>query len=181
MFVDPLYWVFESELPNRLCDQIIEEGKKMSPSEGVAGDKVDKSVRDSGVCFFRNPSWVGGLCEHYVRVANRSSDWNFDLKVVQDPQFTIYESGQHYTWHQDVIGKGNVRKLSMVIQLTDPNEYEGGKLELKNNVGEEVVCQDFMARGSVIVFPSVTWHRVTPITKGRRYSAVAWAVGPEFK
>ena len=37
------------------------------------------------------------------------------------------------------------------------------------------------AAGSVIVFPSCMEHRVTPITKGTRYSVVCWFVGPPFK
>lgn len=181
MFVEPSYWIFESEIPARVCDQILEEGKKMKPQVGQAGGEFNEEVRDSDVCFFKDVSWIGGLCEHYIRTANRSSKWHFDISVVQDPQFTIYEIGQHYTWHQDILRQGNDRKLSMVVQLNDPEEYDGGRLKMKNSLGEEFVCQDFLPRGSVIVFPSVTWHCITPVTRGRRHSLVCWAVGPQFK
>ena len=42
-------------------------------------------------------------------------------------------------------------------------------------------CTEIRPRGSVIVFPSFVWHRVKPVTKGVRYSVVAWYGGPPFK
>ena len=37
-----------------------------------------------------------------------------------------------------------------------------------------------LIQGSVIVFDSRDWHRVTPITKGIRYSIVCWTKGPNL-
>jgi hypothetical protein len=46
-------------------------------------------------------------------------------------------------------------------------------------LGEQIV-KDIRDQGSVIVFDSRDWHRVTPCTKGTRYSIVCWTVGPNF-
>lgn len=38
-----------------------------------------------------------------------------------------------------------------------------------------------MGRGSVIIFPSYVWHRVKPVTRGKRYSLVVWNLGHPFR
>ncbi len=89
-----------------------------------------------------------------------------------------YNSGDHYqAWHQD-FGRGKIstRKLSASIQLSNPEEYEGGNLEFFN--GEIVPAS--LEQGSLIIFPSFVFHRVTPVTKGVRHSLVAWMNGPHF-
>lgn len=102
-----------------------------------------------------------------------------------DVQFTEYHSSQtgHYDWHEDNCWFPAVdrqtpwdRKLSVVVALSNPKEYEGGKLELCN-----VEKHDFGAQGDLIIFPSLLRHRVTPVTSGVRYTLVSWAVGPRWK
>ena len=70
---------------------------------------------------------------------------------------------------------GNTRKLSMSVILN--SEFEGGNLEIG---GGHLQTPSF-GEGSIIVFPSYTPHRVTPVTKGIRYSLVSWFVGPPFR
>ena len=76
---------------------------------------------------------------------------------------------------------GKVRKISMTLNLTDPKSYEGGNL--KFDLGPHVkgdrlkVCDDSRSQGSLIVFPSFTYHCVTPVTSGTRYSLVLWLLG----
>jgi PKHD-type hydroxylase len=72
-----------------------------------------------------------------------------------------------------------------VCQLSDKKEYKGGNLEFDFRNTESgkpniVKCIEFMPRGSVIVFPSFIYHRVTPVTNGTRYSLVAWNLGNPF-
>jgi PKHD-type hydroxylase len=81
---------------------------------------------------------------------------------------------------------GNIRKLSVTVSLEDGNAYEGGNLEfdLRNREDSKSVilsAEQARDKGSIIVFPSFVWHRVTPVTKGTRYSLVIWSVGPPFK
>ncbi len=76
---------------------------------------------------------------------------------------------------------GKVRKLSMTILLN--GNYQGGEFKFAsyNKLESEVEIPDFKNAGSVIVFPSFMEHQVAPVTKGTRYSLVAWFVGPPFK
>jgi PKHD-type hydroxylase len=71
-----------------------------------------------------------------------------------------------------------VRKLSLVIQLSDEEDYVGGNLELK--FGKEPVILS-KKRGTMLLFPYYVLHRVTPVTEGTRYSLVSWVTGPAFK
>ena len=97
-----------------------------------------------------------------------------------------YKDGGHYGWHQDVNESaisphGEGRKLSLTFSLSDPKTYEGGYLEffLSRPMHESWV-KDIRAQGSIVVFDSRDYHRVTPVTKGTRYSVVCWTVGPNF-
>ena len=80
-----------------------------------------------------------------------------------------------------------MRKLSVTVSLSDPKDYEGGFLQfdLRNkgeiNTSEVITCKEIMSRGSIVVFPSYTWHRVSPVTKGTRLSLVQWNFGPGYK
>ena len=73
----------------------------------------------------------------------------------------------------------------MTISLTDPSEYEGGDLEFDfrdtDKGSQPRICEEIRQKGSVIVFPSFVWHRVKPVTKGRRHSLVCWNLGYPFK
>ena len=60
------------------------------------------------------------------------------------------------------------------MQLSDPADYDGGELELKNSTRTLVAPR---AQGTLIVFPSFLLHRVAPVTRGTRRSLVGWASG----
>jgi predicted 2-oxoglutarate/Fe(II)-dependent dioxygenase YbiX len=79
-----------------------------------------------------------------------------------------------------------IRKLSVTISLSNPEDYEGGELEfdLRNSPDGKpniIKCKEILPRGSIVVFPSHVWHRVAPVTKGTRYSLVIWSLGYPFK
>jgi PKHD-type hydroxylase len=165
------------------CDSLTFENGAVGGLDGV-GYKVD--VRESKV------AWVGLNDDTrflYDRLAFilRSLNgqfYNFDMYgFSEDMQYTVYDgnSNGHYVWHLDngVSDKGNVpRKLSLVLQLSDPADYEGGDLEIMTSATPVQVKKE---RGMVAVFPSYTLHRVTPVTKGVRKTLVVWATGPSFR
>lgn len=130
-------------------------------------------------------AWIYDRLAYITRSLN-AQNWQFDLNGFnEDLQFTVYdESDSHYTWHVDTIKTGNpgsisqARKLSLVIQLSDPIDYEGGDLEFKTGPNEIKIPKE---RGLVAAFPSYTLHRVTPVTSGVRKSLVIWISGPPFK
>ena len=72
-----------------------------------------------------------------------------------------------------------VRKLSFSIQLSDPDDYEGGNLQLLDEGGSNYLAP--RQRGCICLFDSRTQHRVLKVTKGTRKSIVGWVVGPRWK
>ncbi len=110
-----------------------------------------------------------------------SALWQFDInEQLGSLQYGVYRSdGGHYDWHMD-LGQGltRQRKISMVIQLSSIDEYEGGEFEMFVN---KEVLEFPKEKGAVILFPSYCMHRVTPITKGERKSLVLWVSGLPFK
>lgn len=72
-----------------------------------------------------------------------------------------------------------VRKLSFTLQLSDPDEYEGGNVQLIDEAGMSYIAP--RQRGTIILFDSRTQHRVIKVKKGVRKSIVGWVLGPRWK
>jgi PKHD-type hydroxylase len=94
-------------------------------------------------------------------------------------QYTKYYGTNkgHYSWHGDVGPGVSHRKLSLVLQLTDPSEYEGGELEI--SIGSRTLTVP-KVKNSLAVFPSFVLHRVLPVTQGERRSLVTWISGQNY-
>lgn len=124
--------------------------------------------------------WVVDKIMDQVIEANNMI-WNFDLKsIVDEIQYTEYDGqGGHYDWHMD-IGPGSIshRKISVTVQLSDPDDYEGGDLQIMNSSNVSSVPR---GKGNVIIFPSFLLHRVTPLISGNRKSLVLWVGGGHYK
>lgn len=124
-------------------------------------------------------SWVYEKLHDLLYEAN-SVMWKMDLSLMPEPiQYTeYYEGGGHYDWHMDCgIGAQNRRKISVTVQLSHPDDYEGGDLEF--NTGN--VHQGPRVQGAAVIFPSFFMHRVTPVTKGTRKSFVLWVGGEPYR
>ena len=72
-----------------------------------------------------------------------------------------------------------VRKLSFTLQLSDPDEYEGGYVQLIDDSGKSYIAP--RQRGTIILFDSRTQHRVIKVKKGVRKSIVGWVLGPRWR
>jgi hypothetical protein len=106
--------------------------------------------------------------------------YDFDITGLEDLQFTLYQGqGDHYGQHCDAGYKTNQnRKLSVSLQLSDPNLYRGGDLRFYTSEQGQPAPR---AQGTLIVFPSYLLHQVDPVTEGLRHSLVTWVVGPRFR
>jgi len=203
------YWFWKNAIPRRLCDEIIQYGLKHEQGRATTGDqgrdrdllknplsvkeiKQLKKKRDSAVVWM-NDNWIYKEIQPYVQESNSVAGWNFQWQGPESCQFTIYTKGQYYGWHQDSwdeayktpgATQGKIRKLSMSVSLSDQKEYSGGKLEFDFRAMSKQkpqACKEINSKGSLVVFPSFVWHRVTPVTRGTRYSLVSWHTGDPFK
>lgn len=173
------YW-FDSRFTSENCAKIISLCKEF-PREEASTFGSDKSHRDSFVRWVEireSTKWIFEELKDCCSEANG----NFGLDLCgfwESIQFTEYiGKGSHYGYHMD-IGPGHYfRKISIVVQLSNPKDYEGGELILDTG-GREITCPK--EQGSVILFPSILQHKVNPLLSGDRYSLVVWISGPAWK
>ena len=200
-------WYF-SGLPDKVIESLEEDlesnfGDQMGDSR-LMGDALNKDKRNSKNTWVPTTHWTAGLVWHYIERANREN-FLYDIRNIdgETMQYTEYGVGEFYGWHNDAgischykpVSVGNhderrekdfiqenlelVRKLSFVVQLSDPEDYEGGNLQLLAEDGNSYFAP--RKKGTVIVFDSRTSHRVLKVTKGKRKSLVGWVVGPRWK
>jgi len=178
-----LYAFWNNAFSKEECQTIINIAKNKGLIKGTTKG-VTKDVRDSKISWLYpvdDIDWV------FRRVTDMTLSLNerffkFDLFGLNEGfQFTNYEapSGK-YGKHVDRGMNMPVRKLSISIQLTDPEEYEGGELKLYDGDDDEAIVMD-KTQGTLILFPSYVLHEVMPVTKGTRNSLVTWITGKQFK
>lgn len=176
----------------RQCDRIVALGLDAAAAAGTVVDLAGGTgLRDCTVAWLPcddSTAWIRERLRSLAATVNRH--YGFDLTGVgEDLQFTTYTGpGGHYTWHQDGLDRGvERRKLSVVVQLSDPGAYEGGDLEFLEVAEDYGPAQreEFRhlarARGTAIAFPAFEYHRVLPVRAGVRHSLVWWLDGPPFR
>ena len=178
------YWLWEDALSKEFCNAALAEVDWATSELGGIGNTnpvVDLEKRRTDVIWqdFMQP--LGCIAKAYMDIANQSAGWGYGVSNQESTQIGRYKSSDngYYDWHMDAgpPNNGIQRKLSISILLSDPSEFEGGELQFKGMEDRKILTK----QGSIVVFPSFIEHRVTPVTKGVRYSAVTWAHGPSFK
>jgi PKHD-type hydroxylase len=181
------YWLYDSQPLKDICDDIIANSPLISEAGVQDNDAVN--VRASKV------SWIAPDNEYgeellnnlvpFINNANSEANWNFELNWCENFQYTVYEKNDKYDWHTDYVlqeeNSADNRKLSFTLLLND--DFEGGEFELEAgapSIEERHVTVE-MKKGDILFFPSYTWHRVKPVTKGTRKSLVGWIHGPNWQ
>lgn len=209
MILENYYCCFADAVPIKICDHILsyanylknKNKEKLAFIQNISEETINKNPemknnlfknRNSNVIWMNEP-WIYKEIQPFVIEANKKCNWNFDWEWSEELQFTKYGPGQFYNWHQDsfkenkiINGKIMNRKLSVTLSLSNYNEYEGGQLEFDflnkgRGISNVNICEEVKTKGSLVVFPSFLWHRVTPVTKGIRYSLVMWNNGISWK
>ena len=188
------YTIFKSALPRQMCTDIILHhcDREYTPGGILTGDGDDGSVKhDLRKVDIQGTEleWLNAMLIGYTRIANHH---NFDYDLTdydkERAQFSKYDVGMYFNNHMDFScdrsSTANTRKLSVTVQLSDENDYEGGDLLLDYADMEDwsweadsnkLVCP--REQGTVIVFDSRWVHQVQPVTRGTRYSLVKWVHG----
>ena len=171
------------------CDRIIQIGELYNAMNSTVGADSEKQKSNEAIRKSLN-SWIGLNKDTewiYERLGNicrclNGLHWRFDISgFAEDLQYTRYNSdGCFYGWHIDNGIKGSEypqRKLSITLQLSNPDEYEGGDFQIHSSRLSTLPKE----KGLVIAFPSYSLHQVTPVTKGSRKSLVVWLSGKPFQ
>ena len=215
-------WIYPEYFTPQEVNQIHAIASKYELEESMIGQKqkdpddrtdkggyTDDRIRQSKNIWLKQymmPNEIEQKLVDGINMANMEAGWNLQWDWPEPHQYTTYEhrpdapvTGDFYTWHVDSSDKpvgerGGVRKLSSTVQLSDPEDYEGGDFDYieyqgvfdrldtydtRIDIGNYKKSIPFSAKtkGTLIVFPSDTYHQVTPVTRGVRKSLVSWFHG----
>lgn len=172
------YGVFENVVSPEACKQIISLSEHYQKENAKTASNPEK--RSSDIYWLQHSPQLHELFQKLSDTVTQANQmwWDFHLAGFLEPlQLTHYRAskGGHYDWHMDRadFGTSQCRKISGSLILND--DYQGGNLEMLDSkpIGK-------LKPGSLVLFPSYHVHRVTPVTKGERWSLVFWVTGPRF-
>ena len=183
---------FNSYINKETCNKIITDALQITPQDAVVGinginTQVNTQIRKSKVRFINSNDWkFNYLFDALWKTAIQANNdfFNIHITKLDFVQFAEYDASYEgeYKEHHDVFWNNQDpyyhRKLSCVIQLSDPNTYEGGDLELTESTALDKECRN---QGTIVYFPSMMRHRANRVTKGVRYSIAAWFEGPKWR
>ena len=204
-------WYY-TDLPEKFVDILCEDFENNFAGEEqcskIDGGNVDLTIRNSKNVWVSTNHWSSGFVWNYVQKANRDN-FCYDLTCIdgESMQYTTYEKGQFYKWHNDAglpalprpertasssfsdehlryrdfleENTRKIRKLSFVLQLSNPSDFRGGNLQIMDEYGKSYMAP--RQRGTIILFDSRSMHRVLKVKEGVRKSLVGWVVGPRWK
>jgi PKHD-type hydroxylase len=167
-------------------DAIIAYGDALKQDEATLLDSAvadqNSNVRSTRISWIEEKQETLWLFQKMIGAVSQINQqaYGFDLAALESLQYTVYHAGEgsHYGWHVDHGNTPRRRKLSLVLQLSAPGDYEGCELQIYASTQIDTAPK---TRGTLIAFPSYTLHRVTPITAGIRKSLVMWCSGPRFR
>ncbi|HWT15261.1 MAG TPA: Fe2+-dependent dioxygenase [Patescibacteria group bacterium] len=97
---------------------------------------------------------------------------------IHPPKFNRYTGGGRFGVHVDGaimrIADANLTMrsdLSATLFLSDPEDYDGGELQIETPFGAQAVK---LPAGSMVLYPSSSLHQVTPVTRGERVCSFFW-------
>ena len=184
------YWFQEGFTPEELLKietQVAELPFQVAVTEQGGqekGENLDsRSSSIKWIPFSEDTKWIYDKIGTMAYEANKEM-YNFDLNFMPEQiQYTEYYGTDkgHYDWHMDIGSQGFMpsRKLSVTVQLSGPDEYDGGDLQFWT--GGQYPISGPKGKGNVVIFPSFLLHRVTPVITGTRKSFVLWLGGGHYK
>ena len=197
-----------SDIINSLEKDLEKHFDDMGDSK-LINDVLDEDIRKSKNTWIPTTHWITGWLWHYVQAANRNNFlYDISFIESESMQYASYGVGEYYHWHTDssiavhykpkfqtsarestkddnylrertAIENELVRKISFSLQLSDPDDYEGGNIQFIDESDKSYIAP--RKKGSLIIFDSRTKHRVCKVRSGVRKSIVGWVVGPRWK
>lgn len=186
---------FKNYLDKETCNKIIEDVQVLPVQNahvgvGQGNEIVNNSIRRTKIRFLYAGDWrFQYIFDIFWKTGVQANDdfFQFNISRLNFLQFAEYNSNElaEYKPHHDVFWMNDDpvyhRKLSAMIQLSDENDYTGGNFQIVDaSVKNIPPAEDVRKQGSILYIPSFITHQVTPVTKGVRYSLVAWFDGKKW-
>ena len=197
-----------SDIINSLEKDLEKHFDDMGDSK-LINNVLDEDIRKSKNTWIPTTHWITGWLWHYVQAANRNNFlYDISFIESESMQYASYGVGEYYHWHTDssiavhykpkfqtsarestkddnylrertAVENELVRKISFSLQLSDPDDYEGGNIQFIDESNKNYIAP--RQKGTLIIFDSRTKHRVCKVRSGVRKSIVGWVLGPRWK
>jgi PKHD-type hydroxylase len=160
------------------CKKIIAGLDTLTWVPGISGSQsYSEKVKGNKEITYGHHSLAKGYLDQItgLMLANKSLLRRTFIKHIANPKFNLYQDGGFYGKHADsgFMGEPAVRTdFSMTLFLSEPDEYEGGELELSYPSGSQLSLKE--PAGTLVAYPSGVMHQVLPVTRGRRIAFVCW-------
>lgn len=185
-------WCYDNKaFSPKECKKILNIGLRLpveNAKMGATGNTFVTDYRKSKIRFIQKEDQnFDFLFDRMWKLALQANEYWFDFHITKISyiQLAEYDSDYQgeYKRHHDVFWMNNDaryhRKLTAVVQLSDPTTYEGGDLELFSDV--RIPNGVIKPQGTTVFFPSFIEHQAHPVTKGTRYSLACWFDGPKWR
>lgn len=170
-------------LSDRECDAVIAASVAFPPTDPttVGQDRHPgrRQVLARQIGLNDDTRW---FLELLLELSAEASASHYGLQltgITRPPQYLEYRSGHgRFERHNDYSHDqaDSPRKLTVIIQLSEPDDYDGGRLQIHGMQTEDLPAE----RGSILLFPSFLYHSVSPVTRGLRRALVCWVAGPRL-
>lgn len=157
-----------------LCDDIMMEQAGVINAGKSRLQLSARNCKSGWLAPNMHTQWLFDKVKDIVIGVNKRT-FQFEISEMEQLQYLEYGFGQFYGTHVDN-GDDAVatRKLTMVLQLSDPKDYLGGNLTIHSQSESRHAPR---GRGAVAIFPSHLPHKANPVWLGKRKSLVAWMRG----
>jgi len=146
--------------------------------DGTTRRSFARSCSSCWVPMATHYKWLYSIVNELTMAVN-AEHYRFDITGVQQLQILKYNPLQQFWWHYDTYtSEAPVRKMTMVVNLSDPSEYLGGGLQVKADLENARFIRD---QGAGCWFPSYIEHRARAPIWGTRWVLVAWLTGPSWR
>jgi len=165
-----------------MTDSMVENGKK----ENI--ENIDKSFRSSTTCWLsmQKFSLVHSIFQRIENMVHVSKDLFEDMQVVRytpggffNAHYDQCESNLDYCQKELIRFSQHPRKMTLLIYLTPPEDYEGGEthfpnlsLNCKESQGTAVLFHNLNHQGTAI--HPLSLHNGVPVLKGEKWIANIW-------
>jgi PKHD-type hydroxylase len=144
--------------------------------DGTTRRSFARSCSSCWIPYAQHNNWIYNIMRE-ITVSINEEHWRFDVSGVQQLQILKYNPLQQFWWHFDTY-TGSDRKLTAVVNLSEPSEYLGGGLQVKADIDNAKFIRE---QGAGCWFPSYIEHRARAPIWGTRWVLVAWFTGPSWK
>lgn len=169
------------------CRWLVDLAAELSPvAAGIGQTRQinDQTIRRSNVRWVRFDQRTKPLYARVIRKMLEAADerFGFPLESCELMQLGEYDAANQgfFDWHIDTLyyprSTKLVRRLTIAMQVTAGDDYDGGGLQARTADGTITTVP--RRQGLAVIFPSSMPHRVDPVTRGRRYSLVLFVHGP---